>query len=236
MGKKIKEIRSKIYKPEILFCPKCNHPLKYKYTVSNKVVQFTSGKYFRIKNLGYGCPNCKDQHIYFSQTANKLCFKGYTYSAKIICMISYYKNKHYGRESICDILASKGIEISDRNIDILYKKFLTFLNQDYDSKIKKAYSHMLTEYNEIRLSIDLITINEKCYIILYDFFTSELLALWIFDNFNETDIKLTLSSYICPDRNITLIASIRNTKDGKLIPLLKSLTKNQTKFISYTKF
>ena len=68
MGKKVVETAVKIYKPEILACPFCNSALKYKYTISNKVVQFTSGKIFRIKNLGYGCLNCNDSNIYFSQT------------------------------------------------------------------------------------------------------------------------------------------------------------------------
>ena len=141
---KIQPRAIKIYKPEILYCPKCKAKLKYCYTVSNKVVQFTSGKYFRIKNLGYKCPNCMD-HVYFSQTANKLSFKGYTYSAKIACTIFYYKSIHYGREKICDILTNKGIEISDRNIDILYKNFNELYTMDKDSIIKNNYQEMIED-------------------------------------------------------------------------------------------
>ncbi len=236
MGKKIEEIASKIYKPEILICPVCGGTLKYRYTVSNKVVQFTSGKYFRIKNLGYGCPNCNDSNIYFSQTANKLCFKGYTYSAKIVCMIAYYKSKHLGREGICDILASKGIEISDRNIDILYKKYNEIVNQDYDKTIFESYRHMMEKYNEIRLSIDLITVNEKYFVIMYDYFTSEKLALWEFQGLSDSSFESTLSKYLNKDLKITVIASIRNTKEGKFLPVLKKLVPNDTKFIAYTKF
>lgn len=236
MGKKIEEIAAKIYKPEILNCPKCGNSLKYKYTISNKVVQFTSGKYFRIKNLGYGCPYCNDSNIYFSQTANKLCFKGYTYSVKIACMIDYYKKQHMGREGICDILASKGIEISDRNVDIIHSKFKEYLNQDYDKIIKEAFINMLKEFNEIRLSIDLITINSTYYIIIYDFFTSKKLAIWIFDSLESNEIKERFANYIANNHNITLIATIRNTKEGKLVPLLKKLTSNNTKFISFNKF
>ena len=236
MGKKIEEIASKIYKPEILTCPKCGNSLKYKYTISNKVVQFTSGKYFRIKNLGYGCPYCNDSNIYFSQTANKLCFKGYTYSAKIACMIDYYKKQHMGREGICDILASKGVEISDRNVDIIHSKFKEYLNQDYDRIIKEAFKNMLDEFNEIRLSIDLITINSTYYVIVYDFFTSKKLAIWIFDSLESNEIKERFASYIANNHNITLIATIRNTKEGKLVPLLKKLVGGNTRFISFNKF
>ena len=69
----------KVYKPEILACPICKSKLAYCYTISNKLVYFTSGKRMRIKNLGYKCPNCEDDTVYVSQTANKLCFKGYSY-------------------------------------------------------------------------------------------------------------------------------------------------------------
>ena len=58
----------KVYKPEILTCPKCGNNLKYVYTISNRVVQFSSGKAFRIKNLGYKCSLCND-NVYFSLTA-----------------------------------------------------------------------------------------------------------------------------------------------------------------------
>lgn len=235
MGKKVEEFAVKIYKPEILTCPICNSNLKYKYTISNKVVQFTSGKIFRIKNLGYGCISCNDSNIYFSQTANKLCFKGYTYSAKVVCMIAYYKSKHLGREGICDILASKGIEISDRNIDILYSKYKNIYNQDYDTIIKKAYENMMKKYNEIRISVDLITIENIYYVVLYDFFTSDKLAIWTFDEMSFEALESTFSKYINENLKISIIASIRNTKDNKFIPILKRLSP-KSKFIAFTKF
>lgn len=234
MGKKIVEKAVKIYKPEILICPKCKSSIKYNYTVSNKVVQFTSGKYFRIKNLGYSCPSCNDGKIYFSQTANKLCFKGYTYSAKVICLIDYYKNKRMSREEICDILISKGIEISDRNVDILHKKFLSFYELDYDNTIKEAYNKMASEYGEIRISLDLITINEKNYVILYDFFKGNILAVWKVNGITDPNLKKLLELYIGPQNNISLIATVRNI--SKFVPLVKSVTSNKTKFITFNKF
>ena len=98
----------KVYKPEIMVCPKCKSPIKYVYTVSNKKVQFSSGKIFRIKNMGYKCPKCNDD-VYFSLTATKLALKGHTYSAKVACMIEYYKSLGYSRDKICDILLNKFI-------------------------------------------------------------------------------------------------------------------------------
>ena len=165
----------KIYKPEVLECPKCGNKLEYAYTVSNKVIQFSSGKIFRIKNRGYKCPICKDSNVYISQTGNKLAFKGYTYSTKVVCMIENFKSSHVSRDMICDYLVSKGIEISDRNIDILYKKIRSYMELDYDNRMNEEYKKMLDEFNEIRLSIDLISVDNCYYTIIYNYFSSEII-------------------------------------------------------------
>ena len=224
---------TKIYKPEILICPKCNSNLKYVYAISNKVVNFSSGKQIRIKNLGYKCPNCNDI-VYFSQTANKLAFKGYKYSAKVICNIDYLKNKHKSREVICDILNSKGIDISDRNIDILYNKFKEYLHIPHE-KIFEAYDNMLKTYNEIRLSIDLITINEIIYILFYDFFTGDILSIFKFNGMNDPTLKDTLSRYLNKELKITVIFSVRSYV-SKLVSILKELVSDDVKFYSFLKF
>lgn len=226
---------TKIYKPEILVCPICNKPLKYCYTISNKVVQFSSGKTIRIKNLGYKCPSCNDT-VFFSQTANKLAFKGYTYSAKTVCIIDYEKTvNHKGREAICDFLANKNIEISDRNIDIIHKKFNEIYNQDYDRAIKEAYANMMNKFNEIRISVDLITVNEICYILLYDFFTGDIIGLWKFNGMDDPSLKEILSRYINENYNITTIFSVRGYV-SKLVPLIKSLMPKKAKVYSFLKF
>ena len=231
---KIKEAGCKIYKPEILICPICKSKLKYCYTLSNKVIQFSSGRIIRIKNLGYKCPLCNDT-VYFSQAANKFAFKGYTYSAKIACYIAYYKELHYGRESICDILSNKGIEISDRNIDIIYKKFISYLNMDYDLKIKEAYKNMLDKYNEIRLSIDYITIENKNYVIMYDFFTGDILMIIDFNGLNDPKMNNILQKYINDEYNITTIFTVRSFVSS-FQPYLKSIAPKRCKFYAFAKF
>ena len=226
---------TKIYKPEILTCPICNKQLKYCYTISNKVVQFSSGKTIRIKNLGYKCPSCNDT-VFFSQTANKLAFKGYTYSAKTVCIIDYEKTvNHKGREAICDFLANKNIEISDRNIDIIHKRFNEILNQDFDNLIKEAYNNMLNKFNEIRISLDLITVNEIAYIILYDYFKGDIIGLWKFNGVEDTNLRDTLAKYINEDYNITTIFTVRGYV-SKLVPIVKSIMPKTAKVYSFLKF
>ncbi|MDE7162268.1 MAG: hypothetical protein K2N65_05890 [Anaeroplasmataceae bacterium] len=225
---------SKYYKPEILNCAKCGTKLTYRHAVSNKLIYFTNGKRIQIHNLGYSCPKCNDNVVYFSQTANKFSVKGYTYSTKIFCTIAKLKEKKKGREEICDYFYTKGIEISDRNVDKLYNKYLELLALDYQEKISTAYKVMLDSYGQIRLSIDLITVSGSYFIIFYDYFTSEMLAFMRFESLEDPELLRFLSSYLRPDLNITVIATIR--KDAVFVPMLKKLCPKNTKFIAYNKF
>ena len=224
----------KTYKPEILSCPFCGTKLIYRHTVSSKSVYFSNGKKFRIKNLGYGCPSCLDHRIYVSQTANKICFKGLTYSSKVVCMIAYYKQKHWGRDAICDLFSSKGIEISYRNIDLLYQKFLSHTLADPIPTIQAAMDRMLEEYKQIRLAIDVITIEECVFLLVYDFFSSKLLVIRSFHTIRDPKIEEFIASFLNPLLPIGVIASIR--KDAVFIPMLKKYCPKNTKFISFLKF
>ena len=85
------QIVTKNYKPEIISCPKCNRQLKYCYSVSSKTVIFSNGKKVFVRNLGYKCPNCNDDKVYFSQTATKFTLKGIKYSMKILYRFSIFK-------------------------------------------------------------------------------------------------------------------------------------------------
>ena len=226
---------TKIYKPEILTCPICNKQLKYCYTISNKVIQYSSGKTIRIKNLGYKCPNCNDD-VFFSQTANKLAFKGYTYSAKIVCIIDYEKTvNHKGREAICDYLANKGVEISDRNIDIIYKRFIELYNRNHEEVILEAYSNMMNKYNEIRIDLDLISVNELAYVLMYDYFTGDVIGLWKFNGIDDPNVVETLNKYIGNNDNISTIFTVRGYV-SKFVPIIKSMISKKTKVYSFLKF
>ena len=233
MNKKLKERSCKIYKPEIMACPFCGTKIVYKHALSNKIIQFSNGRYIRIKNLGYYCPKCNDGNIYFSQTANKLSFKGATYSTKVICMIDYYKEKGMGREEICDLLNDKNIVISSRNIDILDKKIKEYINMNYDFVINEAYENMLNKFGEIRICVDLITINEKIYVIIYDYFTSNKLAIWKFNGLDDSELLKTLLKYTSND-NIRNIVTIRNV--SKFFPMVKKSAPKRCKITSFEKF
>ena len=222
----------KVYKPELLDCPICKGKLKYAYATSNKLVQFSKGNKVRVKNLAYFCPNCNNGITYISNTANKLAFKGYSYSSKIICMIDYYKSCHMSRDKICDVLESKGIEISDRNIDIIAKMFLDYLDMDYDKKIRDSYKEMVETYSEVRLSIDCIRVFDLAYVIFYNYFTGEIMAIWKFHD--DSEIEFMLNKYINISDKLTTIITVRPGR--RLYSILKNITPKDIKFISYEKF
>ena len=224
----------KVYKPEILTCPICNAKLAYCYTVSNKLVYFTSGKRMRIKNLGYKCNECNDDTTYVSQTANKLCFKGYSYSVKVVATIALLKEQGKSRDDICDNLYNKGIEISDRNIGNLCLKFKEFEGYDYLKNIKEAYEEMMGKYNQIRLSIDAIKVFDETIIMVYDYFSTRLLALKRFKDNKEENMKKFFGEFLNNDLNITVISTIR--KDQLIHPILRELCPKNTKYIPYIKF
>lgn len=228
----MKEI-CKVYKPEILNCPICGSKLAYCYSVSNKLIYFSSGKRMRIKNLGYKCTSCNDTTTYVSQTANKFCFKGYSYSVKLISTIALMKEQGLSRDAICDYLYNKGVEISDRNIGNLYSKFKEFCNVDYKKNIQNAYTSMLEKYNQIRLSIDMVKVFDEYIIFVYDYFSTELLSV---KRFKETELDIMeeyFKDFLNEELCITVICTIR--KDGVLHPILRKLVNKNVKFIPYIK-
>lgn len=229
---------TKVYKPEIDKCPICHAKLKYRYTVSNKGIHFSNGKYYRIKNLGYSCTNPECSHpnvIYTSQTAAKLCIKGYTYSAKILALILYYKSNHVSRDEICSMLSLNGIEISDRNIDIIYDKISVKLNMDYKKNIELEYNYMIREYNQIMLSIDSITLPDEYRLItIRNFFTQSIIGMHMFKCVCDDDFNI-LDEYLNKELNITKIITVRPI--GKIYSeILKRIDVNKTEVTSFIKY
>ncbi len=227
------QIVTKNYKPEITYCPKCNHQLKYCYSISSKTVFFSNGKKVFVRNLGYKCPNCNDDKVYFSQTATKFALKGIKYSMKILLMIYHYKTHNYSREKILYELEERNITISERNIDILYHKVLDLLAQNYDEIREKSYQEMLTNYNSIDLSIDLISYSKKRLVVIRDYYSAKIIGFYIFKSLNEEELIKTLSKYVKKELPIKVIASVR--KGEGFIPILRSLAPQNTKFIAYLK-
>lgn len=226
--------QTKSYKPEISECPLCGSKLKYRYPVSDKVIQFSHGETIRIKNLGYSCKNINCPHpeyIYVSHTARKMCIKGYTYSSKILASILEYKHFHKSREEIADMLADEGVEISDRNVDIIWEKLGPMLDMNYKRNIEYEYEMMERECGGIYLSIDSIGLSRDTrFWIIRNFFTSNVIGCHLT---NDTDYSI-LDDYLNKDLNIKLIITIRPR--FKTFDEIKNRCNDNVKFLEYEKF
>ncbi len=228
--------KTKIYKPEINYCPLCGSKLKYRYTISNKVIQFSSGKFIRVKNLGYSCknPDCLDDSvIYSSQTASKLCVKGYTYSAKVLALILVLKMKGKSRDEICDHLASLGVIMSDRNVDIINEKYGFVLNSDYLANIKVEYEYMMHRFKQIRISIDSLKVEDKRVVSIRDSFNNNQIGLHIFDINDIEGLKKILDLYI-NNINVKSITTVREIT--QFYKILKEVLNHEVEFYHFEKF
>ena len=227
---------TKTYKPEISTCPLCGSQLKYRYTVSNKVIQFSNGNFVRVKNLGYSCknPDCIDDTvIYCSQTASKLCIKGYTYSAKVLADIVVLKRKHKSREEICDYLAMQGIEMSDRNVDIINEKYEQMLKVNYLDNIKLEYDYMKKHYGQIRISIDSIRVEDARVLSVRDSFNNHQIGLHILEATQVDELKEILHHYV-DDNALKAITTVRSFTD--FFKILSEVVNKKVEYYYFEKF
>ena len=183
--------------------------------------------------MGYKCPKCNDE-VYFSLTALKLAFKGHTYSGKVACMIEYYRSLGYTRDKICDLLAESDIEISDRNVDILYNKVKSYMEMNYDLAILNDYKYMQDKFKEIRICLDLITVDKSYYIIMYGYFTGNIIGFWKVDSVDDDFVKELIRKYTNKDYNITTIITIR--PQFKFYGIIKENIPSGIKMMSFSKF
>jgi hypothetical protein len=224
------------YKPEISVCPICGSRLVYRYTVSNKVIQFSNGKKARIKNLGYSCPNqdCQaSDNIFTSQTASKFCIKGYTYSAKIIAYITILKMQGESREKICAKLSLNGVDISDRNVDKIAEREMKNLNMDYKKNIQVEYGAMMSHFGQIRISIDSIGIDNLRVISVRNSFNNVQIGLHICPNDKMDELKSLLHEYV-DNPNIKCITTVRKITD--FFKILESCVNREMEYISFIKY
>ncbi len=224
------------YKPEITNCPCCGTKLEYKYTVSNKVIQFSQGARFRIKNLGYACPNelCRASDVIFtSQTAAKFCLKGYTYSSKVIGYITILKMAGVSRDKICARLSLLGIDISDRNIDNIAEREIKNFDLDYKNQIKIEYDYMYTHYGQVRISIDSLCVLKKRIVAVRNAFSNHLIGFHLLDEDDYDSLKPILHEYVDDERVKSIVTVRKNTNFYKA---LSECLNRDIEILHYLKF
>ena len=103
---------------------------------------------------------------------------------------------------------------------------------DYDKVINEAYDNMLNKFKQIRICVDLVTINEIIYVILYDYFTSEKLAIWKFNGLDDPKLVETLLKYTS-NPHISNIVTIRNV--SRFFPMVRKSAPKRCKITSFDK-
>lgn len=198
--KNLDVINVNVYKPELSHCPLCMQKLVYKYATNNKKVQFRNGEVFEMKNLAYTCKNnlCDFYNYKFtSQSVNRLCSKGCTYSTMMIwSMIYFYKFLNYSVEKISYILSDDSIQICDKNILILIKKNYPLLSLDFENNINIHLKNMRDQYNCTMLFVNLVDIEKKCfYLNVKNAISNEDIGSHFIESQNFNEINKILKKY-----------------------------------------
>lgn len=130
--KKELEIRAQyIYKPEIEICPHCKDSLEDRsYYQWRKTVQQLNGAAY-VASRAKECvnPECKHQgEPHFSAAAQMVTVPECTYGLDVIAQIGWWRDReHLNREQIHTYLGSRGVQLSERQVDHLYARYQVLL-------------------------------------------------------------------------------------------------------------
>ena len=145
-------------KPEQKVCEKCGTKLKF-YTWLIKKFVVTLASVFLVKSESQRCPNIdcenhKNKVTYASTEGHKYALKKSTFGIDVIAYVGFKRikeNKNY--EEIHDDLSGKGIKISRRNVDYLYKSFEYLIKCSLPEQLK-SLKNEFDKNGGIILSID----------------------------------------------------------------------------------
>jgi hypothetical protein len=145
-------------KPEQKVCEKCGTKLKFYAWLIKKFV-VTLASVFLVKSESQRCPNeeCenhKNKVTYSSTEGHKYALKKSTFGLDVVAYVGFKRikeNKNY--EEIHKDLNDKGIKISRRNVDYLYKSFEYLIKCSLPEQLK-CLKKEFDKNDGIILSID----------------------------------------------------------------------------------
>jgi hypothetical protein len=145
-----------IFRPENVSCIYCGGAIKYCHAVWKKNI-ITLTEVLRARSNGYRCQNLECSHkniIQRSAVGETLTIKGYTYSMDVIVHIGVLRlTNNYTREQIHADLLSRGIPISEREIQYLYEAYMALLKCSAKEKLDEVMPK-IQENGGIVLSLD----------------------------------------------------------------------------------
>lgn len=130
----------RIYKPDNERCVECEERLKLqRYYQWDKVVQQMTGV-FHVASRGGVCENaeCSQKNrLVKSTVAEIVSLPECTYGLDVIAQIGWWRDReHQDRKEIHSRLVSRGVQLSERQVDYLYNRYQILLacvsNQDRD--------------------------------------------------------------------------------------------------------
>lgn len=145
------------FRPEIESCPHCHSHLRFCHTVWKKNISTLHGV-IRAWSIGFRCSNSQCPHVdsvYRSAEAEMLSMKHSSYGFDVLALVGELRFKHHKtRQEIADELNARGVKTSDRNVQMLYERYLTLLRASVTDQIREALQQAVKEHGGIILSMD----------------------------------------------------------------------------------
>lgn len=145
------------FRPEIQSCPHCSSNLRFCHTVWKKNISTLQGV-IRAWSIGFRCchPECPHAStVYRSAEAEMLSMKHSSYGFDVLALIGELRFKHHKtRQEIADELNGRGVKTSDRNVQMLYERYLTLLRASVTDRVREILQQVVHEHGGIILSMD----------------------------------------------------------------------------------
>ncbi len=145
------------FRPEIKSCPHCHSSLRFCHTVWKKNISTLQGV-IRVWSIGYRCSNTECTYgttVYRSAEAEMLSMKHTSYGFDVLAYVGELRYKHHKtRQEIADELNERGVKTSDRNVQLLYERYLTLLRASATERVREVLQQVVDEHGGIILSMD----------------------------------------------------------------------------------
>jgi len=130
-------ILNRYYRPTITTCPRCNAPLRRRWTLWDKYLITLDGR-VHIFSLGYSCNRRRcSRVIYRSDEAEHLSPKGSSFGFDVITQIGWWRFwDHRTLDEIAALLNAKRLPVSRRHILNLIGDFLALLRAAQPAKVE----------------------------------------------------------------------------------------------------
>lgn len=136
------QILNRYYRPMITTCPRCNSPLRRRWTLWDKYLITLEGR-SHVFSLGYSCTRRRCYRvIHRSEEAEHLSSKGSSFGFDVITQIGWWRFwDHRTLDEIAALLKAKRLPVSRRHILNLIGDFLALLRAAQPAKIEahRAY-------------------------------------------------------------------------------------------------